>query len=103
MEASDVRKTLLKVANRRRIESLAKFFQVFPGGYGYGDAFIGITYTLQKPIVATFAKLPLKEVEILLQESIHEYRSGALQIMVKRFKPKRSTEKKEIIDLYLKK
>jgi 3-methyladenine DNA glycosylase AlkD len=45
--------------------------------------------------------MPLEEVEQLLHEPYHEYRSAALQIMVTRFKPKRSTERQAIVDMYL--
>ncbi len=102
MSISDVKKALLLKANKRRVEALGKFYKTYKGGYGEGDAFIGVTLPNQKPVIKKYYKLPLEEIEQMLQEPIHEYRSVALQMLVMRFKPKRSTEKEQIIDLYLK-
>ncbi len=101
MSVSEVKKALLQRANKHRIEALGKFYKTYKGGYGEGDAFIGVSHTPQREIAKQFSKISLKEVEELLQEPIHEYRSVALQIMVKRYKPKRSTEKEQVIDMYL--
>ena len=82
---------------------LPKFFKTSPGSYGEGDKFIGITVPDQRKVVRKFYNdTSLEEIEELLQEPIHEYRSTALFFLVLKYeKAKTEVVKKAIVDLYL--
>lgn len=88
--------------NVEKAKGLSKFFQVFPGGYGENDKFLGVSVPTQRKIAGKYYKVcSLSEVEQLLNESVHEYRLTALFIMVSKFeKSKTSPEQKAIVDLY---
>jgi 3-methyladenine DNA glycosylase AlkD len=89
--------------NKRGVEGLYKFFQAFPGGYGEGDEFIGVTVPSQRAVAKKFyQQISLTEVESLLNEPIHEYRLTALFMMVLKYqKSKSQSEKNDIVDVYL--
>jgi 3-methyladenine DNA glycosylase AlkD len=89
--------------NKRGVEGLYKFFQAFPGGYGEGDEFIGVTVPNQRAVAKKFyQQISLTEVESLLNEPIHEYRLTALFMMVLKYqKSKSQSEKNDIVDVYL--
>ncbi len=86
--------------DREKAKSLPKFFQAFPGGYGEGDKFLGITVPNQRRIAKKYKDLPLEEIQKLLNEEYHEYRLTGLFILVHRFE-KTKEEKKKIVDFYI--
>lgn len=99
-----VKTSLSEYADKKRgVEGLYKFFQAFPGGYGQGDEFIGVTVPNQRAVAKMFYRdIPLDELEQLLREPIHEYRLTALFIMVLKYqKSKNHEEKKGVVDIYL--
>jgi len=58
---------------------LQGFFQTAPGGYGEGDRFIGVIVPKQREIAKKYQQeIDLQEVELLLNDCIHEYRLTAL-------------------------
>jgi len=83
---------------------LQGFFQTAPGGYGEGDRFIGVIVPKQREIAKKYQQeIDLQEVELLLNDCIHEYRLTALFILVYKFaKAKNDQEKEKIVNLYLK-
>ena len=88
---------------KKDIKSLEKFFQVFPGGYGEGDKFIGVSVPNQRLVSKKFYKeASINEVEILLKSGIHEHRLTALFMLVLKYqKSKDFTEHEQIVNLYL--
>ncbi|NLZ38679.1 MAG: DNA alkylation repair protein [Firmicutes bacterium] len=100
---SFVKENLKFYANAEKAEFLPRFFQAFPGGYGEGDRFLGVSVPDQRRVAKKyFQKLSLSEIIKLLQEPIHEYRQTALFMLVYRFeKAKDETEKEQIVALYL--
>ena len=98
-----VKNELQKHINVEKANFLPKFFQAFPGGYGEGDQFIGVTVPNKRKVARKFYKdIPLVEVEELLNEPIHEYRLTALFILILKYdKFKTDAEKKAIVNLYL--
>jgi 3-methyladenine DNA glycosylase AlkD len=98
-----IKNELQQNANAEKAEHLLKFFQVFPGGYGENDKFIGVSVPNQRKIANKYYKAcSLSEVEQLLNESVHEYRLTALFILVYKFeKLKKRVEQKVIVDLYI--
>ncbi|HUW05109.1 MAG TPA: DNA alkylation repair protein [Williamwhitmania sp.] len=99
-----VKEELSQLKNTKKdIASLEKFFQVFPGGYGEGDQFIGVSVPNQRKVAMVhFKTISIASLEYLLQSPIHEHRLTALFMMVKRFeKAKDDKTKQEIANLYL--
>lgn len=99
-----VKEELSQLKNTKKdIASLEKFFQVFPGGYGEGDQFIGVSVPNQRKVaMAHFKTISTASLEYLLQSPIHEYRLTALFMLVKQFeKAKDDKTKHEIANLYL--
>lgn len=74
-----------------------------PGEYAEGDYFMGVrmgeVFTLGKE----FAAMELPEIEVLLEQDIHEARAGAVKIMALQTSEKKTTEDRcrELCELYL--
>ena len=101
---SKIGEELAKVVNTKKsVADLEKFFQVFPGGYGDGDSFIGVSVPNQRKVAGRlFAQISLEELQAELHSSTHEHRLTALFILVKKFqKAKDENEKATIAQLYL--
>lgn len=88
---------------KKDIKSLEKFFQVFPGGYGEGDKFIGVSVPNQRLVSKKFYKeATIDELQNLLQSNFHEHRLTALFMLVLKYqKTKRFEEQEQIATLYL--
>jgi len=96
--------SLNKLSNTKKdIKSLEKFFQVFPGGYGEGDKFIGVSVPNQRLVSKQFYKdASIDELHTLLKSSIHEHRLTALFMLVLKYqKSKDPKEQEQIANLYL--
>lgn len=79
--AQEVMRTLRKQADSQKVSSVARFFKVQKGEYGYGDVFIGITVPEIRKVALRYQQLPLTEIQVLLTNSIHEFRLCALHIL----------------------
>lgn len=91
-----------KKSRPERIAALKEFFKTGPGGYGEGDAFIGLTVPQSRLFAKKYFALSLPDVQALLKSKIHEERLIALLILVARFKKGDASEQKKIFDLYIK-
>lgn len=90
----------------RSDEELAKIQRYFKSGkgeYGEGDLFIGVRMGDVFALAKEYIDLPPAETEALLESPVHEVRAGALSIMDKQARRKRTSEarRKELYDLYL--
>lgn len=101
MKATDVKSRLEAIANPERAYLSQRFFKTGEGEYGEGDVFMGITVPTLRLIAKASIKLPLDEVEKLLQEKYHECRVTALLILVERFKKAIESDRGAIATLYL--
>ena len=99
-----IEQELNELGNSEKAKAMAKFFQVFPGGYGEGDSFIGVTVPNQRLIAKKYYReICLDDIENLLSTGIHEYRLTALFMLVLRFdKAKDENQRESIVALYLK-
>jgi len=96
--------SLNELSNTKKdIKSLEKFFQVFPGGYGEGDKFIGVSVPNQRLVSKKFYReASIGELETLLKSGIHEHRLTALLMLVLKYqKTKVFNEHEQIASLYL--
>jgi 3-methyladenine DNA glycosylase AlkD len=80
-----------------------RYFKTGPGEYGEGDVFVGVRMRDVFALAKEFVDMPPDEIESLLESPVHEVRAGALSIMDKAARRKRTppARRKELFDLYL--
>ncbi len=85
-------------------EKYRRYFKTGEGQYGEGDEFMGVRMGQVFALAKDFISMPPEEIERLLESPIHEARAGAMSIMDKQGRRKKSPEgrRKELFDLYLK-
>jgi 3-methyladenine DNA glycosylase AlkD len=85
------------------LEKLRSYFKTGEGQYGEGDVFMGVRLGQVFELAREFIEMPPEELERLLESPIHEVRAGALSIMDKQARRKKTPEsrRKELFDLYL--
>jgi len=101
--AAEALAALHDAADPARAAGSMRYFKTGPGEYGEGDRFIGVTTPEQRRLSREYRAMPLAEIEILLDNPIHEARSLALQILVLRYERGDEDERQRVFDLYLKK
>ncbi|GAA1590101.1 DNA alkylation repair protein [Kribbella sancticallisti] len=90
-------------------EALTRYFQVKPGGYGFGDQIIGLKLSTIRALLKPYlrADLPLSALEKALASPVHEHRLAILCLLADRAsrasKPRTAnpSELAAIYDLYL--
>ncbi len=102
-QADAIRQELNKYGDAEKAAFLPKFFQAFPGGYGEGDRFIGVTVPNQRKIARKYYQvLSLNDLEKLISDPLHECRLTAIFILVLKYeKSKTEAERKELVKFYL--
>jgi 3-methyladenine DNA glycosylase AlkD len=85
------------------LEKRRRYFKTGEGQYGEGDEFMGVRMGQVFALAKEFIEMPPEEIEKLLESPLHEVRAGALSIMDKQARRKRTPEsrRKELFDLYL--
>ena len=86
------------------LKKIQRYFKLNAGDYGEGDEFMGVKMGQIFALSKDFAEMPITEIELLLQNQIHEVRAGALSIMDKASRSKKITDerRKAFYDLYMK-
>jgi 3-methyladenine DNA glycosylase AlkD len=90
-------------------EVLARYFQLKPGGYGFGDQMIGVKLSTLRGLLKPYVRagLPLPDLEKALASPIHEHRLAVLALLADRaaiaIKPRtaNAAELSAIYELYL--
>lgn len=100
MTAQDLIAKLDGHTDPQRAISSARYFKSGPGQYGEGDKFIGLTMPLIRALSKPFRKMPLDELEKVIQSPIHEHRMSALIILADTYKSRDQYGKKESFELY---
>jgi 3-methyladenine DNA glycosylase AlkD len=95
-----------KLKTHRSAEELKKIQRYFKSGegeYGEGDEFMGVRMGQVFALAKEFIEMPPEEIEKLLENKIHEVRAGAMSIMDKQARDKKTPEsrRKELYDLYM--
>lgn len=87
----------------RELEKIQRYFKSGVGDYGAGDTFIGVRMGQVFDLAKAFITMPIDEIEILLESTIHEVRVGAVSIMDFQARSKKTPEqqRKALFDLYL--
>jgi len=85
------------------VEKIQRYFKSGKREYGEGDKFIGVRMGQLFELAKEFIEMPPSELEKLLESPIHEARAGALSIMGKQARSKKTSEarRKELFDLYI--
>jgi 3-methyladenine DNA glycosylase AlkD len=102
--AEQFAKKLKKLSSAAELKKIQRYFKSGEGQYGEGDVFIGVRMGQVFALAKEFIEMPLEEIEKLLDDPIHEMRAGAVSIMDKQARNKKTPEsrRKELYDLYLK-
>ncbi len=95
---------LKKLRSDKEKEKIQRYFKSGEGQYGEGDQFMGVQMGKLFALAKEFEGMPVKELEKLLENPVHEVRAGAVSIMDKESRTKKITEsrRKEFFDLYMK-
>lgn len=99
---NDLISELQAVATPERAKASAWFFKTGKGQYGEGDIFIGISTPALRAICKKYLSLSLEDLQVLLNNPIHEYRMTALMILVSQMKKAKGEKQQQIYDFYLK-
>ena len=85
------------------LKKIQRYFKTGEGQYGEGDVFMGVRMGQVFALAEEFIAMPPKEIEKLLESPIHEVRAGALSIMDKQARSKKTPDshRKELFELYL--
>ncbi len=85
------------------LEKIQRYFKSGEGQYGEGDRFMGVRMGTVFALAKEFTNMELSEIEKLLENPVHEIRTGAVSIMDFQARSKKisSERKKELFDLYI--
>jgi 3-methyladenine DNA glycosylase AlkD len=103
MTAVEFIKKLKTYRSPEELKKIQRYFKTGAGEYGEGDEFIGVRMGQVFTLAKEFIEMPPGEIEKLLESPIHEVRAGALSIMDKQARHKKTPEsrRKELFDLYI--
>ena len=98
-----VKNDLLFLSNPEKAASKAKYFKNGKGEYAEGDVFIGLSNPEVHQVCKHYRDLVnLEDIEMLLNDEIHEVRFTALTLLVLKYKKLKSlNEKATYVALYL--
>ena len=104
MAAERFIRELNTLRSAEELRKYQRYFKLGEGQYGDGDEFIGVRMGQVFALAKEFIDMPPSEIEKLLESPIHEVRAGALSIMDKQARSKKTPEsrRKELFDLYIK-
>src|SRR5215471_16121784 len=85
------------------LQKIQRYFKSGKGEYGEGDQFMGVRMGQVFALAKEFVEMLPGEIEKMPESPIHEVRAGALSIMDKQARNKKTPEsrRKELFDLYL--
>jgi 3-methyladenine DNA glycosylase AlkD len=86
------------------LKKIQRYFKSGEGEYSEGDKFMGVRMGQVFALAKTFMEMEPAEIRKLLEDPIHEVRTGAVSIMDFQARSKKTTEarRKELFDLYIK-
>ena len=85
------------------LEKIQRYFKTGEGDYGEGDVFIGVRMGQVFALAKEHIEMPVAEIEVLLENPIHEVRAGGVSIMDKAGRRGSTAEhrREELYRLYL--
>jgi 3-methyladenine DNA glycosylase AlkD len=102
-EALTADRFMERLTASRSPEQLHKYQRAFKGAAEGGDQFIGVPMGQVFALAKEFIELPPAELERLLESPVHEARAGALSVMDKQARRRRTPQarRRELFELYL--
>ncbi len=84
-------------------EKIQRYFKTGAGQYAEGDRFIGVRMGDVFKLAQEFVAMPLDQIEALLESDVHEARAGAVSIMARQFRAKKTgnDRRQALYDLFL--
>ncbi len=98
--AAGVKAALLSYARHEKAVGLSRFFKTGPGQYGEGDLFCGVMVPQVRSVARQAHDLNRDEVEILLQDDVHEVRLCGFLILVDQYR-RQPKNRAGVVDYYL--
>lgn len=94
---------LQSLRSDKELEKIQRYFKSAEGDYGAGDEFMGVKMGDLFALAKEFSEMPIKEIEKLLENKIHEVRVGAVSIMDKASRDKKITASRlqDFYELYI--
>ncbi|MGN6501904.1 MAG: DNA alkylation repair protein, partial [Pseudolysinimonas sp.] len=83
--AADVRAALAEQADPEAAAGARRYFKTGPGEYGEGDVFLGVRVPATRAVVKRFRGLDPAEIELLLDDEVHECRLAAVLLLVQAY------------------
>jgi 3-methyladenine DNA glycosylase AlkD len=85
------------------LKKIQRYFKSEAGQYGEGDQFLGVKMGLVFQTAKEFIEMPISELEKMLENPVHEIRTGAVSIMDKASREKKISRErlKDLFDLYM--
>jgi 3-methyladenine DNA glycosylase AlkD len=103
LNAKEFLKRLKAHRSPEELKKIQRYFKSGEGEYSERDKFIGVRMGEVFALAKEFIEMPLDEIEKLLDSPIHEARAGALSIMGKQARSKKTSAEhlKKLFDLYI--
>lgn len=103
LTAANFIKQLKTKQSDTELHKIQRYFRSGAGEYGEGDTFIGVRMGDVFTLAKQFMGMPAAELEKLMESKLHEVRAGAMSIMDKDARSKRTTPERrtELYKLYL--
>lgn len=85
------------------LKKIQRYFKTGEGQYAAGDQFMGVKMGQVFGLARQFTAMPATELEKMMDSPVHEMRAGAMSIMDKIARDKKTTDirRKEIFELYI--
>ncbi len=99
--AAEVVAELADHADPDRARHNTRFFKTGPGEYGEGDRFLGCRLTDIRGVTRRFSRLPLDEIDVLLDSSFHEHRVVGAILLANRFPRADANTRAALLERYL--
>ena len=101
--AAEFVERLQALQSDEELRKIQRFFKTGAGDYGEGDVFIGVRMGSIFDLAKTFIDMAPDQLETLLESPVHEHRVGALSIMGKQARARKTTAERRqaLFDLYL--
>jgi 3-methyladenine DNA glycosylase AlkD len=80
-------------------QKIQRYFKTEKGNYSQADEFLGVKMGKVFELAIAYNKMPIEEIELLLESSIHEARAGAISIMDKASRDKK-IEKDRLVSFF---
>ncbi|OHX66335.1 DNA alkylation repair protein [Flammeovirga pacifica] len=97
----DIIQSLSSFIDDKKVVQLPQFFKAFPGGYGEGDHFMGISMPNIRIVAKeAYMECNINEISELLKHTYHEVRMCGLVMLIHHY-TKKKIPQEEIIQCYL--